>query len=396
MKIGIGVHGRFHGFELAKALLCLGHDVRIYTNYPGFIVKRFGLPPEIVTTYYWNGLISKISQKIGRVGNACFMNRYLCNNFEVWLAKRLAREQWDITYTWSSISECFLRGSRTSKARLIARGSSHISTQNRLLEEEEIRCGIPQEKPFAHTVTKELTEYDLADGVVVLSSFCKSTFLENGYDPRKLGLMVSGSPSDNFRLNEKDLGAKIRSLTEGLPLNILTVGTFSFRKGIFDYEKIVNELAGERYRFRFVGAVAEECAKIRKRLASKVEFVPRVAQSDLKEHYRWGHVFLFPTIEDGFPTVMAQARAACLPQITTTNGAGLDVVEEGKSGWIFPIRKPDLMIAKLREIQSNRPFLAQMIQNMHQKNISRTWIDSAKDFLAIAETVLSEPNRTMV
>jgi len=395
MKIAIGVHGRFHGFELAKALLSLGHDVRVFTNYPGFIVKQFGLPPEIITTHYWHGFISKVSQKLGVVGKSAWMNWYLCKNFENWLAKQLSRESWDITYTWSSISERYLRNPRTSKARLMARGSSHISTQKRLLDEEESRCGIPQEKPFPHTVSKELTEYDLADRVIVLSSFCKCTFLDNGFDGRKLGLMVSGSPSDNFRLNETDLAKKIRLVSDGTPLNILTVGTFSFRKGIFDYAKIVNELSGEQVQFRFVGAVADECSSFRQQLASKVEFVPRVAQSELKEHYRWGHLFLFPTIEDGFPTVMAQARAACLPQITTPNGAGSDVVEEGKSGWIFPIRSPDLMIAKIREIQNDRPKLAQMILDMHANVISRTWIDSAKDFVAIAESVIFKPNQKL-
>lgn len=396
MKIAIGVHGRFHGFELAKALLALGHDVRIFTNYPAFIVKRFGLPPEIVTTHYWHGLISKVFQRMGAIGQSAWVNRYLCKNFEVWLAKHLARDSWDITYTWSSVSERYLRNPRTAKARLMARGSSHISTQKRLLEEEESRCGISQEKPFPHTVSKELAEYNLADRVIVLSSFCKKTFIDNGFDPKKLGLMVSGSPSDNFRLDEKELANKIWSVSDGAPLNILTVGTFSFRKGIFDYAKIVNELASERFQFRFVGAVAEECGTFRNQLASKVDFVPRVAQSELKEHYRWGHLFLFPTIEDGFPTVMAQARSACLPQITTPNGAGSDIVEEGKSGWIFPIRSPDLMIAKIREIQNDRPKLAQMIQDMHGKVSSRTWIDSAKDFLAIAETVISEQDRKLI
>lgn len=396
MKIGIGVQGRFHGFELAKALLSLGHEVKLFTNYPGFVVKRFGLPSEIVRTHYWHGVLSKIAQKMGSFGRSAWMNRYLSENFENWLAKRLAGEQWDVTYTWSSVSERYLRSSKTAKVRLLARGSSHILTQRRLLEEEEIRCGTPQEKPFAHTVEKELAEYYLADCLINLSSFSKKSFLDNGYDSRKLGLMIIGAPSDNFRPNEKDLADKIRSVSEGSPLRILTVGTFSFRKGTFDYAKIVSELAGEGVQFRFVGGVAEECTLIRQLLASKVEFVPRVAQADLKDHYRWGHLFLFPTIEDGFATVISQARAACLPQITTTNGAGTDVIEEGKSGWIYPIRSPDLMIDKIREIQNNRSIIVQMMQEMYQSRVSRSWQDSARDFLAIADSVLAEQKKRLI
>ena len=134
MKIGIGVQGRFHGFELARALLSLGHDVHLFTNYPPFVVKRFGLHPEIVSTHYWQGALSKITQKMGSFGRSAWINRYLSKSFENWLARRLAREQWDISYTWSSVSERYLRNPRTSKVRLVARGSSHILTQKRLLE----------------------------------------------------------------------------------------------------------------------------------------------------------------------------------------------------------------------------------------------------------------------
>ena len=396
MKIGIGVQGRFHGFELAKALLTLGHDVHLFTNYPPFVVKRFGLPPEIVNTHYLQGALSKITQKMGSFGRSAWINRYLSKSFENWLARRLGREQWDISYTWSSVSERYLRNPRTSKVRLVARGSSHILTQKRLLEEEEARCGIAQEKPFDHTVAKELAEYKLADRVIVLSTFCKNSFQENGFDLGKVGLMVFGSPSDNFRLTVKEFEQKIQSIEEESTLNILTVGTFSFRKGMADYTKIVNEFFDKGVRFRFVGAVAEECSSLRRDLADKVEFIPRVAQADLKTHYQWGHTFLFPTIEDGFAMVIAQARAACLPQITTTNCGGYDVVEEGKSGWVFPIRSPELMIEKIREIQKNRSIVVNMMNEMYRNKVCRTWIDSAKDFLAIAESVNVELEKKQI
>ena len=104
MKIGIGVQGRFHGFEVARALLSLGHDVHLFTNYPPFVVKRFGLHPEIVSTHYWQGALSKITQKMGSFGRSAWINRYLSESFENWLARRLGREHWDISYTWSSVS----------------------------------------------------------------------------------------------------------------------------------------------------------------------------------------------------------------------------------------------------------------------------------------------------
>ena len=33
MKIAMAVHGRFHGFDLARAMIARGHDVHVFTNY---------------------------------------------------------------------------------------------------------------------------------------------------------------------------------------------------------------------------------------------------------------------------------------------------------------------------------------------------------------------------
>jgi hypothetical protein len=32
-KIAIAVHGRFHAFDFARALIAQGHDVTLFTNY---------------------------------------------------------------------------------------------------------------------------------------------------------------------------------------------------------------------------------------------------------------------------------------------------------------------------------------------------------------------------
>ena len=43
-SIAIVVQGRFHGFDLARALIDLDVPVRVLTNYPAFIASRFGVP----------------------------------------------------------------------------------------------------------------------------------------------------------------------------------------------------------------------------------------------------------------------------------------------------------------------------------------------------------------
>ena len=60
-----------------------------------------------------------------------------------------------------------------------------------------------------------------------------------------------------------------------------------------------------------------------------IEFVPRVPELELTTQYSWADIFLFPTIEDGFAVVVAQAQASGLPVITTPNGSGPDLITPG-------------------------------------------------------------------
>ena len=58
--------------------------------------------------------------------------------FGRWAAKNIINESWDVVHTWSGVSEevlLALHGSKT--AVILLRGSSHIKSQARLLQEEE-------------------------------------------------------------------------------------------------------------------------------------------------------------------------------------------------------------------------------------------------------------------
>src|SRR5204863_5411399 len=93
-----------------------------------------------------------------------------------------------------------------------------------------------------------------------------------------------------------------------------------------------------------------------------------------------GDIFMFPTIEDGFAVVLAQAHASALPVLTTPNCCGPDLVTEGGNGWIIPIRHPQGFVDRLRWCDANRPALADMVRRLYASHRVRTWDDVALDF----------------
>jgi len=162
----------------------------------------------------------------------------------------------------------------------------------------------------------------------------------------------------------------------------------NFRKGLYDFAKITRELhQSGRFRFRVIGTVTKEAREIAAKLPPSVEFVSRQAEADLPKFYAEGDLFLFPTLEDGYAAVLAQASANSLPLLTSTNCAGPDVVMEGETGWVLPIRDPAAYIERLLWCDRHREELAQMVRRIHADGHSRNWDDVAATFEDIcAET----------
>jgi glycosyltransferase involved in cell wall biosynthesis len=59
------------------------------------------------------------------------------------------------------------------------------------------------------------------------------------------------------------------------------------------------------------------------------------------ERFQTSDIFVFPSIEDGFGIVVAEALACGLPVITTKNTGASDLIEPGRNGEIVPIRDPE-------------------------------------------------------
>lgn len=381
MKIAIVVHGRFHAFDLARALTGRGHNVTLFTNYPRWAVARFGLAADQVKSFWAHGVLARAAWSAHQRFQLAYPEPALHQLFGRWAARALARQQWDVVHSWSGVSEEILRApSLTSSHRMVLRGSAHIRTQRRLLDQEQARVGVPLEKPSDWMIAREEREYHLADSIRVVSSFARRTFLEEGVAADKVKLLISGSNLQAFRPAPAIIEARCERILSGAPLCVLHVGSFSFQKGMYDMETVVRACADRGFKFRFVGPLIPEAAPLARSLSVCAEFVPKQPQARLPDHYAWGDLYLSPTIQDGFQSVVGQALAAGLPIITTPNGAGIDINQDIQRGWIVPIRDPQAIVERLEWCNTHRRALAEMVNLSYYDFHPRDWTDAAADF----------------
>ncbi len=366
MKIAIVVHGRFHGFDLARALGQRGHTVKLLTNYPQWGTRRFGVPDEMVHSFWPHGILARSAERLHQTLKVPYPEAWLHQLFGRWAARVLEKETWDVVHSWSGIAEEVLRArTRSQGLNLIMRGSAHIRTQADILLEEEQRTGHPLDRPSPWMVAREEREYQLADRIVTLSQFAYRSFIDQGISSHKLRLLPLGVNIAAFRPPPEVIEARCRRLLAGDPLRVLYVGAISFQKGMWDLRTLLAYPASRRFCVRLLGPQTPEVRPIIADLVAGAEWIPRQPQATLPHWYAWGDVFVFPSLQDGFAAVLRQAHASGLPIVATTNCGGPEVVCEGETGWIVPIRRPQVILERLQWCDTHRQELADMVRGLY-------------------------------
>ena len=232
-------------------------------------------------------------------------------------------------------------------------------------------------------ISHRFSSVRMADRILVLSTFSRKSFEDEGTPVSRISMVPLGVQVDAFRPPPEIVSQRRRRILTGQPLRVLFVGTVSYRKGFLDFATVVEKLQGHGFSFEVVGPILPECAPLVDRLRGKATFAGKRPQADLPASYHAADLFLFPTIEDGFAAVLAQAKAAALPILTTAHGAGLDLITPGQDGWIVPVREPGAIVDRLIWCGANRPIVASVVKRVYDTFRPRDWNQVATHFEAV-------------
>jgi glycosyltransferase involved in cell wall biosynthesis len=392
LRIAIVVQGRFHAFDLARALSRRGHDVTVFTTYPAWAARRFDLGTARVRSAPVHGVLARGLERLPRAIRPSSADSRLHRAFGAWAARQVAGSAWDVVHCWSGVSEELLAAAgRSARATWLMRGSAHIDEQDAILGDEARRTGVVLDRPAPWMIARERREYALADRIVVLSSFARDSFRRRGVPADKVLCLPLGVDVRAFRPGQGALDARAARVRSGAPLRCLYVGTLSLRKGLWDLEAALALAPDLPLEVRLVGTVTPEARAILARMDARVTHRDAVPQHDLPAEYAAADVFLFPTLEDGFGLVLAQAQAAGLPILCTTNCAGPDLIADGRNGWVLPIRAPQAFADRLRRCHGDREALAAVAESAARTDTARDWSSVAAAFEDLAAHVPDLP-----
>lgn len=205
--------------------------------------------------------------------------------------------------------------------------------------------------PEAYFARRE-REWALADRVVVNSEFSRKALVQQGVPAEKLAVVplcyereqeagkseVRGQKVESGKQkaeNKNEFQISDFSVSAFSPLRALFLGQVILRKGIQYLIGAAKLLEKENIRFDVVGPIGIS----REAMATatgNVTFHGRTGRDQAADWYRRSHLFVLPTLSDGFAITQLEAMAHGLPVITTPCCG--EVVSDGVDGFVVPPR----------------------------------------------------------
>jgi glycosyltransferase involved in cell wall biosynthesis len=143
-------------------------------------------------------------------------------------------------------------------------------------------------------------------------------------------------------------------------LKVLWLGGVILRKGIPYLIEAARSLQSQNIEFLLAGPLGISQTAVQS-FPPNVKILGRITRDLLSEVYRQAHVFVLPTISDGFAITQLEAMAHGLPVVATPNCGR--VVTDGVDGIIIPARDSEPLAEALAKLDKDRKLLQAMSAN---------------------------------
>ncbi|HTY86625.1 MAG TPA: glycosyltransferase family 4 protein [Candidatus Acidoferrum sp.] len=211
--------------------------------------------------------------------------------------------------------------------------TSHPEEHWNLIAAEQQRWGSRYPPASRYYQDRTVESVAAADYIFTSSTFVRQSFLKRGFDPQRLLLCPYPVDLEMYRPAPEARPAN-------RPFTLLHTGGLSLRKGapyLLEAFRLIRK------------EVPNAVLRVKRHIRNDVtHLLPRYADLpvewsenlDLAGHvrrYQTSDLFLFPSVEDGFALVVAEALACGLPVITTPNTGASDLIRPGENGEIVPV-----------------------------------------------------------
>ena len=257
----------------------------------------------------------------------------------------------------------------------------------RLLQEEAERY--PEWEPTLSGIldsdekcARKTRELNLAELVVCPSNFVLDSLPERVRSSKRCVAVPFGSPllSEAEPLEQKPVDR---------PLRLLFAGAFTQRKGLGDLLTAMKLVSSREIELVLMGSLLRPLAWYRQQFAGFIYAPPR-PHRDVLRLMRSCDVLVLPSIVEGRALVQQEAMICGLPLIVTRNAGGEDLIEEGETGFLVPIRSPEAIAEKIAWFATNRARIPSMAVAARKRASQFTWHGYGENVIAAIKSLIGE------
>lgn len=283
---------------------------------------------------------------------------------------------------------------------------AYWETSRRLLKEEALRwpaweptlCATRDSTAKLERKTEELK---LADVVICPSNFVYDSLPESARQSQNCIVSEFGSPDLTDTPPENDSAVNARpdntetakagadspslknawgALNDGVEnagkdsqrLRVLFAGSMSQRKGLADLFQAIRLLNRSDVELVVMGSPVVPMQFYRAQL-SAFSYEPPRPHNQVLRLMKSCHILVLPSIVEGRALVQQEAMISGLPIIVTANAGGSDLIEEGRTGFLVPIRAPEAIAEKIDWFADHRSSIPEMGMLARDKAMQVTW-----------------------
>jgi len=163
-------------------------------------------------------------------------------------------------------------------------------------------------------------------------------------------------------------------------LKLLFVGSMSQRKGLADLLEAMKLLKNEPVALTILGQPSMPMEFYRKQF-SKFEYLPPRSNEKVRQVMKQHDALVLPSIVEGRALVQQEALSCGLPIIVTPNAGGTDLVDEGETGHLVPIRSPEKIAEAICMLRRSRACKNEIQKWCQTKASFYTWSGYAQKII---------------
>jgi glycosyltransferase involved in cell wall biosynthesis len=210
-------------------------------------------------------------------------------------------------------------------------------------------------------------------------SFVRDSLPQDVLEQKHIEVVPFGSP---------EIVEYTRDVRGAGPLKVLFAGSMTQRKGLGDLFLAIAKLDPKCFELHVLGTLAVGMDFYQRQFSG---FIHHSTRSNLEvlDLMRSCDVFVLPSIVEGRALVQQEAMSCGLPIIVTKNAGAEELLEDGKAGFLVPIRSPEAIAEKLKILNRDRGLLESMGSAAKDKARQHTWATYRAKFSEVVGSFIS-------